>query len=40
MFEGGISEEDYTELKKDIALLKKLKKKKISDEDFDREMGI
>lgn len=36
----GISEEDMAELAKDIALMKKLKKKKISDDDFDKEFGI
>lgn len=36
----GISEEDLAELAKDVALLKKLKKKKISDEQFDEEMGL
>ncbi|KAJ8910503.1 hypothetical protein NQ315_012350 [Exocentrus adspersus] len=36
----GISEEDLEELKKDVALLKKLKKKKISDEDYEKEIGL
>nr|CAH7729712.1 unnamed protein product [Callosobruchus chinensis] len=36
----GITEEDLEELKKDIATLKKLKKKKISDEDYEREIGL
>lgn len=36
----GISEEDLKELANDIALLKKLKKKKISEEQFDQEMGL
>lgn len=36
----GISDEDYAELAKDVALLKKLKRKKITDADCDREMGI
>ncbi|XP_030757956.1 probable ATP-dependent RNA helicase DDX55 homolog [Sitophilus oryzae] len=37
---GGISQEDLEELKRDVALLKKLKKKKITDEEFDKEIGI
>ncbi|XP_025834168.1 probable ATP-dependent RNA helicase DDX55 homolog isoform X2 [Agrilus planipennis] len=36
----GISEEDMEELAKDIALIKKLKKRKITDEQFDKEMGL
>lgn len=37
---GGLSQEDYQELVKDIALLKKFKKKKISEEEFDKEFGV
>ncbi|KAB0791498.1 hypothetical protein PPYR_03298 [Photinus pyralis] len=37
---SALSEEDMAELAKDIALIKKLKKKKISNEEFDKEMGI
>ncbi|XP_023030455.1 probable ATP-dependent RNA helicase DDX55 homolog [Leptinotarsa decemlineata] len=36
----GISEEDLEELKRDIMLLKKLKKKKISNEDYEKEIGL
>lgn len=36
----GISEEDMAELAKDVALLKKLKKKKISEDDFDKEFCL
>ncbi|KAL3270693.1 hypothetical protein HHI36_021221 [Cryptolaemus montrouzieri] len=36
----GISQEDMDELVRDVALLKKLKKKKMSEEEFDREFGI
>lgn len=36
----GISEEDLQELAKDVALLKKLKKKKITSEQCDQEMGL
>lgn len=36
----GISEEDMAELAKDIAVLKKFKKKKLSNEDYDKEMGL
>lgn len=39
-FDLGISEEDLEELKKDVALLKKLKKKKISDEEYEKEIGL
>ncbi|KAK5638358.1 hypothetical protein RI129_012653 [Pyrocoelia pectoralis] len=35
-----LSEEEMAELAKDIALIKKLKKKKISSEEFDKEMGL
>lgn len=35
-----MSEEEMTDLAKDVALLKKLKKKKISDEDFDKAIGL
>lgn len=37
---GKISQEDIEELSKDIALFKKLKKKKISEEEFDAKFGI
>ncbi|KAF5272006.1 hypothetical protein FQR65_LT04987 [Abscondita terminalis] len=37
---AGISEEDLAELAKDIGLLKKLKKKKITDEEYEKEMGL
>ncbi|KAF7287667.1 putative ATP-dependent RNA helicase DDX55 homolog [Rhynchophorus ferrugineus] len=37
---GGISKEDLEELKNDINLLKKWKKKKISDEQFEKEIGL
>ncbi|XP_043482204.1 probable ATP-dependent RNA helicase DDX55 homolog [Leptopilina heterotoma] len=36
----GISEEDMAELAKDVALIKKLKKKKISEQEFDSAFGI
>lgn len=36
----GISEDDMAELLKDVALLKKLKKKKISDEEYAKEIGL
>ncbi|KAK4878260.1 hypothetical protein RN001_010766 [Aquatica leii] len=37
---SGITDEDLAELAKDIGLLKKLKKKKISDEEFEKEIGL
>lgn len=37
---GGLSEQDMAELVRDIAVLKKFKKKKLSNEDYDREMGL
>ncbi|KAJ6634707.1 putative ATP-dependent RNA helicase DDX55 like [Pseudolycoriella hygida] len=37
---GGYTKEDIEELAKDIAMFKKLKRKKISDEEFNKEMGI
>ncbi|ENN71750.1 hypothetical protein HUJ04_001310 [Dendroctonus ponderosae] len=37
---GGITEEDLEELKKDIALLKKFKKKKITDEQYEKAIGL
>lgn len=40
VFKAGISEEDLEELKRDIALLKKVKKNKISEEQYEKEMGI
>lgn len=40
VFKAGISEEDLEELKCDIALLKKVKKNKISEEQYEKEMGI
>ncbi|VEN55959.1 unnamed protein product [Callosobruchus maculatus] len=36
----GITEEDLEELKRDIATLKKLKKNKITDEDYEKEIGL
>ncbi|XP_057332489.1 probable ATP-dependent RNA helicase DDX55 homolog [Microplitis mediator] len=36
----GPSQEDLDELSKDIALIKKLKRKKISDEDFNEAFGV
>lgn len=36
----GITEEELSELAKDVALLKKLKKKKISEEQFEKEIGL
>ncbi|XP_008557771.1 probable ATP-dependent RNA helicase DDX55 homolog [Microplitis demolitor] len=36
----GPSQEDLDELAKDISLIKKLKKKKISDEDFNEAFGV
>lgn len=35
-----LSEEDMTELANDIALLKKLKKKKVTDEEYERIIGL
>lgn len=35
-----MSEEEMNELAKDVALFKKLKRKKISEEDFDKEIGL
>lgn len=37
---GGYTKEDIEEIAKDIAMFKKLKRKKISDEEFNKEMGI
>lgn len=39
-YRGGYTDDDIAELAKDIAMFKKLKKKKISDDDFNKEMGI
>ncbi|CAG9814893.1 unnamed protein product [Phaedon cochleariae] len=36
----GMTDEDLAELKKDVALLKKFKKKKITSEDYEKEMGL
>lgn len=36
----GLSEEDLAELANDIALLKRFKKKKITEEEFDEEIGF
>ncbi|KAK9886414.1 hypothetical protein WA026_016693 [Henosepilachna vigintioctopunctata] len=36
----AISQEDIDEIARDISLLKKFKKKKISEEEFDKEFGI
>lgn len=37
---GGYTKEDIEELANDIAMFKKLKRKKISDEEFNKQMGI
>ncbi|XP_060534460.1 probable ATP-dependent RNA helicase DDX55 homolog [Cylas formicarius] len=37
---AGISAEDLEELRKDVALLKKLKRRKITDEEYDKEIGL
>lgn len=37
---GGLNETDIAELANDIQMFKKLKKNKISDQDFDKQMGI
>lgn len=37
---GGLNEADIAELANDIRMFKKLKKNKISDQDFDKQMGI
>lgn len=37
---GGYSQEDIDEIANDIAMFKKLKRKKISDEEFNKQMGI
>lgn len=37
---GGFTDDDIAELANDIRMFKKLKKNKISDQDFDRQMGI
>lgn len=39
-YRGGYTDDDIAELAKDIAMFKKLKRKKISDQDFNKEMGI
>lgn len=39
-YRGGYTDDDIAELANDIAMFKKLKRKKISDEDFNKEMGI
>lgn len=39
-YKGGYTDDDIAELANDIAMFKKLKKKKITEQDFDREMGI
>lgn len=39
-YRGGYTDDDIAELAKDIAMFKKLKRNKISDQDFDKEMGI
>lgn len=36
----GVDDEDIAELANDIRMFKKLKKNKISDQDFDKQMGI
>lgn len=37
---GGLNDDDIAELANDIRMFKKLKKNKISDQDFDKQMGI
>lgn len=37
---GGINDDDIAELANDIKMFKKLKKNKITDQDFDKHMGI
>ncbi|XP_031622274.1 probable ATP-dependent RNA helicase DDX55 homolog isoform X2 [Contarinia nasturtii] len=37
---GGFTEDDIAELANDIKMFKKLKKNKITDQDFDQQMGI
>jgi hypothetical protein len=37
---GGVSEQEFAELAKDVALMKKLKKKRISEVQFDKAFGI
>lgn len=37
---GGFNEDDIAELAKDIQMFKKLRKNKISDQDFDKHMGL
>lgn len=37
---GGYTKEDIDEIANDIAMFKKLKRKKISDEEFNKQMGI
>lgn len=39
-YRGGYTDDDIAELAKDIAMFKKLKRNKISDQDFNKEMGI
>lgn len=39
-YKGGFTDDDIAELANDIRMFKKLKKNKITDEDFDREMGL
>lgn len=39
-YRGGYTDDDIAELAKDIAMFKKLKRHKISDQDFNKEMGI
>lgn len=37
---GGLNDDDIAELANDIRMFKKLKKNKITDQDFDKQMGI
>lgn len=39
-YRGGFTDDDINELANDIAMFKKLKRKKITEEDFNKEMGM
>lgn len=39
-YKGGYTDDDIAELANDIAMFKKLKRKKITEEDFDKQMGM
>lgn len=39
-YKGGYTDDDIAEIANDIAMFKKLRKNKISEQDFDKEMGI